>query len=76
MKFGFKIHLDDLAEKLIEKGFSSQDTDSDDFIDRLVEMLDSEYDFLTALGEEMQKIEESDISPRNKAEYDESIGEF
>jgi len=76
MKFGFKIHLDDLAEKLIEKGFSSQDADSDDFIDRLVEMLDSEYDFLTALGEEMQKIEESEISPRNKAEYDESIGEF
>lgn len=76
MKFGFKIHLDDLAEKLIEKGFSSQDTDSDDFIDRLIEMLDSEYDFLTALGEEMQKIEESEIKPRNKAEYDESIGEF
>jgi hypothetical protein len=76
MEFGFKIHLNDLAEKLIEKGFSSQDTDSDDFIDRLIEMLDSEYDFLTALGEEMQKIEESEIKPRNKAEYDESIGEF
>jgi hypothetical protein len=76
MKFGFKIHLDDLAEKLIEKGFSSQDTDSDDFIDRLIEVLENEYDFLTALGEEMQKIEESEIKPRNKAEYDESIGEF
>lgn len=76
MKFGFKIHLEDLAEKLIEKGFSSQDTDSDDFINRVIEMLDSEYDFLTALGEEMQKIEESEIKPRNKAEYDESIGEF
>jgi len=76
MKFGFKIHLNDIAEKLIEKGFSSRDIDSDILIDRLVEMLDSEYDFLTALGEEMQKIEESEIKPRNKAEYDESIGEF
>jgi hypothetical protein len=28
------------------------------------------------LEEEMQKIENSEIKPRNKAEYDESLGEF
>lgn len=76
MKFGFKIHLDDIAEKLIEKGFTSQDIDSDDLTNRVIELLQDEYDLFTALEEEMQKIEDVGIIPRNKAEYDESIGEF
>jgi hypothetical protein len=76
MKFGFKIHLDDIAEKLIEKGFTSRDIDSDDLTDRVLEILQDEYELFTALEEEMQKIEDAGIVPRNKAEYDESIGEF
>ena len=76
MKFGFKIHLDDIAEKLIEKGFTSRDIDSDDLTNRVIEILQDEYDFFTALEETLQRIEDSEIVPRNKAEYDESIGEF
>jgi tRNA G46 methylase TrmB len=76
MRFGFKLHLDDIAEKLIEKGFTSQQTDSDDFVNCLAEILEDEYELFTSLSEEMQKIEERGIAPRSKAEYDESIGEF
>ena len=76
MRFGFKLHLDDIAEKLIEKGFTSQQTDSDDFVNCLAEILEDEYELFTSLSEEMKKIEERGIAPRSKAEYDESIGEF
>jgi hypothetical protein len=76
MRFGFKIHLDDIAEKLIEKGFTSQQIDSDNLINRFVEILADEYDLFSSLEEEMQKIEDAGIKPRNKAEYDESLGEF
>lgn len=76
MKFGFKIHLDNIAEKLIEKGFTSRDIDSDDLTNRVIEILQDDYELFTALEEEMQKIEDAGIFPRNKAEYDESIGEF
>jgi len=76
MKFGFKIHLDDIAEKLIESGLTSRDIDSDDLTNRVIEILQDEYDFFTALEETLQRIEDSEIVPRTKAEYDESIGEF
>ena len=76
MRFGFKIHLDDIAEKLIEKGFTSQQIDSDDLTNRVIEILQDEYDLFSSLEEEMQKIEDAEIKPRNKAEYDESLGEF
>ena len=76
MKFGFKIHLDDIAEKLIESGLTSRDIDSDDLTNRIIEILQDEYDFFTALEETLQRIEDSEIVPRSKAEYDESIGEF
>jgi hypothetical protein len=76
MKFGFKLHLDDIAGKLIEKGFTSQQIDSDDLINRFVEILADEYDLFTSLAEEMQQIENSGTMPQNKAQYDESIGEF
>jgi hypothetical protein len=76
MKFGFKIHLDDIAEKLVESGLTSKDIDSDDLTNRVIEILQDEYDFFTALEETLQRIEDSEIVPRTKAEYDESIGEF
>jgi hypothetical protein len=76
MKFGFKIHLDDIAEKLIEKGFTSQQIDSEDLVNSVLEILQDEYDFFIALEEKMQEVENAQTSPRNKAEYDESIGEF
>ena len=76
MRFGFKIHLDDIAEKLLDKGFTSQQIDSNELTNIVAELLQDEYDFFSSLEEEMQKIEESGIKPRNKAEYDEKIGEF
>ena len=76
MRFGFKIHLDDIARKLIEKGFTSQQIDSDDLTNAVVELLQDEYELFTTLEDEMQQLETAGISPRNKAEYDESIGEF
>ena len=76
MKFGFKIHLDDIARKLIDQGFTSQQIDSDDLINRFVEILADEYDLFTSLVEEMQQVEDRGVLPRNKAEYDESMGEF
>jgi DNA topoisomerase IA len=76
MRFGFKIHLDDIAQKLIDKGFTSQQIDSNELTNIVVELLQDEYDFFTSLEEEMQKIENGEIKPRNRAEYDESIGEF
>lgn len=76
MKFGFKIHLDDIAEKLIEKGFSSRDIDSDDLTNAVIELLQDDYELFTALEEKMQTIEDGEIKPRCKADYDESIGEF
>jgi hypothetical protein len=76
MRFGFKIHLDDIAQKLVDKGFTSQQIDSDDLVNRFIEILADEYDFFSSLEEEMQKIEDTEIKPRNKAEYDESLGEF
>ena len=75
MKFGFKIHLDDIAEKLIESGLTSRDIDSDDLTNRVIEILQDEYELFTALEETLQRIEDAGIAPRNKAEYDESIGE-
>jgi hypothetical protein len=76
MRFGFKLHLDDIAEKLIQKGFTSQQIDSDDLINRFVEILADEYDLFTSLAEEMQQVEDRGVLPQNKAEYDESMGEF
>ena len=77
MKFGFKIHLDDIARKLIDQGFTSQQIDSDDLVNRVTEILQDEYDFFTSLEEEMQKFEdENHPEPRTKAEYLEKIGEF
>jgi hypothetical protein len=76
MKFGFKIHLDDIAEKLIERGFSSQDIDSDDLTNAVVELLQDEYDLFTALEEELQKIEDKNHpEPRDIEDYLEKIGE-
>lgn len=76
MKFGFKIHLDDIAEKLIEKGFTSRDIDSNDLTDRVLEILQDEYELFTALEEEMQKIEDDNHpEPRDVGEYLEKIGE-
>ena len=76
MRFGFKIHLDDIAQKLVDKGFTSQQIDSNEITNIVAEILQDEYDFFTSLEEEIQKIENGEIKPRNRAEYDESIGEF
>lgn len=76
MRFGFKIHLDTIAEKLIESGFTSLDIDSDKLTDAVLEILQNDYDLFTAIGEEMQTIEERGNFPKTKADYDESIGEF
>lgn len=76
MRFGFKIHLDDIAQKLVDKGFTSRQIDSNELTNIVAELLQDEYDFFTSLEEEMQKIENGEIKPRNRAEYDESIGEF
>jgi len=76
MKFGFKIHLDDIAEKLIESGLTSRDIDSDDLTNRVVEILQNDYDFFTALEEKMQEIEDNNHpEPRDIGEYLEKIGE-
>ena len=76
MRFGFKIHLDDIAQKLIDKGFTSQQIDSNELTNIVAEILQDEYDFFSSLEEEMQKIENGEIKPRTRAEYDESVGEF
>ena len=76
MRFGFKIHVDDIAEKLKEKGFTSMDLDSDDLRNALLEILSDEYDLLNAIGEQLEALEDKESMPRSKAEYDESIGEF
>jgi DNA-binding ferritin-like protein len=76
MRFGFKIHLDDIAEKLIKKGFTSQQIDSDALTNAVVEFLQDDYDLFTALEEEMQSVEDAGNKPKTRAEYDESIGEF
>jgi len=76
MRFGFKIHLDDIAQKLVTKGFTSQQIDSNELTNIVAEILQDEYDFFSSLEEEMQKIEDGEIKPRTRAEYDESIGEF
>jgi hypothetical protein len=76
MKFGFKIHLDDIAEKLIERGFSSRDIDSDDLTNAVVELLQDDYELFTALEEKMQTIEDGNHpEPRDVGEYLEKIGE-
>ena len=77
MKFGFKIHLDDIARKLIDQGFTSQQIDSDDLTNRVVEILQDEYELFSEIGEKMQKLEDATLhEPKTKADYDESIGEF
>lgn len=77
MKFGFKIHLDDIARKLIDQGFTSQQIDSDDLTNRVVEILQDEYELFSEIGEKMQKLENVTLhEPKTKADYDESIGEF
>ncbi len=76
MRFGFKIHLDDIAQKLVDKGFTSQQIDSNELTNIVAELLQDEYDFFSSLEEEMQKIENGEIKPRTRAEYDESVGEF
>lgn len=73
MKFGFKIHLDEVARKLVNKGFSSRQIDSEELTNAVLEILQDEYDLFTALEEEFEKIENV---PQTKNEYDESIGEF
>jgi hypothetical protein len=73
MKFGFKIHLDEVARKLVNKGFSSRQIESEELTNAVLEILQDEYDLFTALEEEFEKIENV---PQTKTEYDESIGEF
>jgi len=76
MNFGFKLRLQNIAETLIDKGFESRDIDSDTLVNEVLEILQNDYDLFTAIGEEMQKIEECGNFPKTKADYDESIGEF
>jgi hypothetical protein len=65
MKFGFKIHLDDIAEKLVESGLTSKDIDSDDLTNRVIEILQDEYDFFTALEETLKLFQELKQSMMN-----------
>lgn len=76
MRFGFKIHLDDMAEKLKSEGFSSVDIDSEKLVNRVIELLQDDYDLFSSLEEQLQTLEDDEIKPRSKTEYDESIGEF
>jgi flagellar biosynthesis chaperone FliJ len=77
MKFGFKIHLDDIAEKLTQKGFSSQDVDSDKFITQLVEILEDEYNLLSELSDKLESLEDiNHPEPETLEDYLEKIGEI
>jgi len=77
MNFGFKLNLERIAEKMKDRGFSSLDFDSDDFINGVIEILADDYDLFSEIGEKMQKLENVTLhEPKTKADYDESIGEF
>jgi hypothetical protein len=53
----FKINIEDIAEKLVEQGFSSKDQDK--FVDRAVELILDEYLLLDGIQEYMEKIEKA-----------------
>lgn len=76
MKFGFKIHLDQIAQELIDKGFTSQQIDSEELVNRVIEIL-ADKSFFENLQDEMTLIEdENHPEPRTREEYLEKIGEF
>jgi Mg2+ and Co2+ transporter CorA len=76
MKFGFKINLDDIADRLTQKGLSSRDVDSDKFITQLVEILEDEYNLLSELTDKLESLEdENHPTPESLGDYLEKIGE-
>lgn len=51
-----QINIKDLANQLILEGYSSRRFDSDEVINRIIELL-AETDFFPAIGEAMEVIE-------------------
>jgi hypothetical protein len=77
MKFGFKINLDDIADRLTQKGLSSRDVDSDKFITQLVEILEDEYNLLSELTDKLESLEDANHPcPESLEDYLEKIGEI
>ncbi len=71
-----KLRLDEIAQKMINAGFTSSDFDKDSFTNRVVEILDSK-DLFALIADEMTLIEdENHPEPRNIDEYLERIKEF
>jgi len=70
-----KIRLDQLAQQLIDDGFSSREIDSDKLINKIIQVL-ADKDFFNNLHDEMTLIEDEKTQPRTKEEYLERIGEF
>ena len=70
--------INDVAEKMIKKGFEPNDTNEVAFLDELSWIIDFEPDskYLKKLGEEMEEIEdENHSSPKTLLDYLEKIGE-
>ena len=71
-----KLRLDEIAQELIDKGFTSQDIDSAKLEQEILQIL-SDKSFFENLQDEMTLIEdENHPEPRTRAEYLEKIGEF
>jgi hypothetical protein len=71
-----KLRLNEIAEELIEKGFTSNQINSDELTNRVIEIL-ADKGFFENLQDEMTLIEdENHPEPRNLGEYLEKIGEF
>jgi hypothetical protein len=71
-----KLRLNEIAEELIEKGFTSNQVDSDELTNRVIEIL-ANKGFFENLHDEMTLIEdENHPEPKNLGEYLEKIGEI
>lgn len=69
-----KLQLDQIARKMKDLGFSSKNAYDEDFINRIIEMLDNR-ELFTLIGEEMQIIEDEE-SENKKMNYEDYVGRF
>jgi len=53
-----RLRLDDIAQKMLQSGYTSRDVDTDKFVNRIVEILDIDNDLFSLVADEMQIIEE------------------
>ena len=70
--------INEVAEKMIKRGFESNDTNEVAFLDELSWIIDFEPDntYLKDLKKEMEEIEEEKHSPKTLQDYLEKIGEI